>query len=231
MALLVITRARKTFRSARLQVEGQAHSASRMSAQARRTRCRSCLVARHAQLCAYQEAVAQRLDRSFVLSAVVTLARSASMPSAQTQLFRTQHHMPLIILQIKIGEGGTIQGADLNKIKAGGDGIGLRMYDPGYVNTTAVISRICFIDGAKGILRYRGYPIEQARFHSACLACAGLPHCNALMCTAFLGAVLAAGPTPTKFGSVERQVCRLARNASIKFCTLVHADCAQVQLS
>ena len=30
-----------------------------------------------------------------------------------------------------------------------------------YMNTTAVISRISFIDGAKGILRYRGYPIEQ----------------------------------------------------------------------
>ena len=64
-------------------------------------------------------------------------------------------------MQVNIGEGGTIQGSDLNKIKAGGDGVGLRMYDPGYVNTTAVISRICFIDGAKGILRYRGYPIEQ----------------------------------------------------------------------
>jgi citrate synthase len=66
-------------------------------------------------------------------------------------------------VQINVGDGGTIQGSDLNKIKAGGDGIGLRMYDPGYVNTTAVISRICFIDGAKGILRYRGYPIEQVR--------------------------------------------------------------------
>ena len=66
-------------------------------------------------------------------------------------------------VQVNIGAGGSILGSDLNKIKAGGDGIGLRMYDPGYVNTTAVISRICFIDGAKGILRYRGYPIEQVR--------------------------------------------------------------------
>ena len=63
--------------------------------------------------------------------------------------------------QMEISEGGTIKGSDLNKVKAGGDGIGLRMYDPGYVNTTAVISKICFIDGANGILRYRGYPIEQ----------------------------------------------------------------------
>jgi hypothetical protein len=67
------------------------------------------------------------------------------------------------LMQVSISAGGTILGTDLNKIKAGGDGIGLRMYDPGYVNTTAVISRICFIDGAKGVLRYRGYPIEQVQ--------------------------------------------------------------------
>lgn len=41
--------------------------------------------------------------------------------------------------------------------------MGLRVYDPGYINTAAVVSKICFIDGAKGILRYRGYPIEQVR--------------------------------------------------------------------
>jgi hypothetical protein len=70
--------------------------------------------------------------------------------------------------QIPVSEGGTIKGSDLGKIKAGGDGVGLRMYDPGYVNTTAVISKICFIDGNKGILRYRGYPIEEVR--SWCLA-------------------------------------------------------------
>lgn len=64
-------------------------------------------------------------------------------------------------IQVAISASGTVLGADLNKIKAGGDGIGLRVYDPGYVNTTAVKSKICFIDGNKGILRYRGYPIEQ----------------------------------------------------------------------
>jgi citrate synthase len=65
--------------------------------------------------------------------------------------------------QIPISEGGTIKGADVGKIVAGGDGVGLRVYDPGYVNTAAVISKICFIDGNKGILRYRGYPIEEVR--------------------------------------------------------------------
>lgn len=65
--------------------------------------------------------------------------------------------------QVPVSAGGTILGTDLAKVKAGGDGVGLRMYDPGYVNTAAVKSKICFIDGNKGILRYRGYPIEQVR--------------------------------------------------------------------
>eukprot|EP00892_Ulva_mutabilis_P007801 jgi/Ulvmu1/5393/UM022_0188.1 len=68
--------------------------------------------------------------------------------------------------EIPVSEGGTIRGTDVGKIKAGGDGVGLRMYDPGYINTAAVVSRICFIDGAKGILRYRGYPIEQIALKS-----------------------------------------------------------------
>lgn len=53
----------------------------------------------------------------------------------------------------------TINGSDLFKIKA--SGAGLRSFDPGYLNTCAAKSKICFIDGGKGILRYRGYPIEQ----------------------------------------------------------------------
>jgi len=39
--------------------------------------------------------------------------------------------------------------------------IGLRTYDPGFLNTASAISRISYIDGDKGILRYRGYPIEE----------------------------------------------------------------------
>jgi citrate synthase len=63
--------------------------------------------------------------------------------------------------QIEVSEGGTIPAAALKKITAGGDGVGLRTYDPGYTNTAAVISRISYIDGDRGILRYRGYPIEE----------------------------------------------------------------------
>jgi len=62
---------------------------------------------------------------------------------------------------LEISEGGTVNASQLKQIKAGGDGVGLRTYDPGYTNTSAVISRISFIDGELGILRYRGYPIEQ----------------------------------------------------------------------
>jgi len=58
-------------------------------------------------------------------------------------------------------EQGAIKALDLRKIKAGADDFGLMTYDPGYTNTAACRSRITFIDGDKGILNYRGYPIEQ----------------------------------------------------------------------
>ncbi|MFC5266403.1 citrate synthase [Kribbella qitaiheensis] len=56
---------------------------------------------------------------------------------------------------------GTIRAADLKQISAtDGDG-GLATYDPGFVNTASTRSSVTFIDGDKGILEYRGYPIEQ----------------------------------------------------------------------
>src|SRR5512132_3552139 len=58
-------------------------------------------------------------------------------------------------------ENGTGKARDLRKLKAGADDFGLMTYDPGYTNTAACKSRITFIDGDKGILNYRGYPIEQ----------------------------------------------------------------------
>lgn len=62
---------------------------------------------------------------------------------------------------IPINDHGNIKGTDLKAIVAGGDGVGLRTYDNGYVNTVACRSSISYIDGDRGILRYRGYPIEQ----------------------------------------------------------------------
>ena len=55
----------------------------------------------------------------------------------------------------------TIKAIDLRQIKTGPDDFGLMTYDPAFLNTAACRSAITYIDGDKGILRYRGYPIEQ----------------------------------------------------------------------
>uniref|UniRef100_A0A0A9X7J7 Citrate synthase n=1 Tax=Lygus hesperus TaxID=30085 RepID=A0A0A9X7J7_LYGHE len=56
-------------------------------------------------------------------------------------------------------EHNTVHGTEWHGIKW--NGTGLRYFDPGYVNTVSSKSTITYIDGDKGILRYRGYPIEQ----------------------------------------------------------------------
>ena len=58
-------------------------------------------------------------------------------------------------------EGGYVSASAFKAIKAGGDGGGLRVFDPGYMNTAPCKSKICFIDGDRGVLRYRGYEIEE----------------------------------------------------------------------
>ncbi|MFI5310303.1 MAG: citrate synthase [Gemmatimonadales bacterium] len=55
----------------------------------------------------------------------------------------------------------TIRTADLKQIKVKADDFGLMGYDPAFMNTASCRSSITFIDGDKGILRYRGYPIDQ----------------------------------------------------------------------
>src|SRR5438552_5356983 len=56
---------------------------------------------------------------------------------------------------------GTIRATDLRQIKVAPNDFGLMSYDPAFLNTASCRSRITFIDGDQGILRYRGYPIEQ----------------------------------------------------------------------
>src|SRR5690349_18991436 len=58
-------------------------------------------------------------------------------------------------------QDGTIKAMDLRQIKTGADDFGLMTYDPAFMNTANCRSSITYIDGDKGILRYRGYPIEQ----------------------------------------------------------------------
>ncbi|MGH7811458.1 MAG: citrate/2-methylcitrate synthase, partial [Candidatus Binatia bacterium] len=57
-------------------------------------------------------------------------------------------------------KNGAIKATDLFQIRVGEDD-GIVSYDPGFMNTASCQSRITYIDGDKGILRYRGYPIEQ----------------------------------------------------------------------
>jgi citrate synthase len=70
--------------------------------------------------------------------------------------------------------GAAIRAADLRPIKTSPDDFGLMSYDPALVNTAATRSRITFIDGERGILRYRGYPIEQLAEQSTYLETAYL---------------------------------------------------------
>ncbi len=58
-------------------------------------------------------------------------------------------------------EHGTFRAMDLRQIKTSEDDFGLMAYDPAFTNTASCQSRVTFIDGEKGILRYRGYPIEE----------------------------------------------------------------------
>jgi len=56
---------------------------------------------------------------------------------------------------------GTVRAIDLRQIKVDADDFGLMTYDPAFLNTASCRSSITYIDGDKGILEYRGYPIEQ----------------------------------------------------------------------
>ena len=63
-------------------------------------------------------------------------------------------------------QDGTIRAMDLRQIKVTPDEFGMMTYDPAFTNTAACRSSITYIDGDKGVLMYRGYPIEQLAEHS-----------------------------------------------------------------
>ncbi len=71
-------------------------------------------------------------------------------------------------------KNGAIRAMDLRQIKTGSEDFGLMAYDPAFTNTACCESRITFIDGDKGILLYRGYPIEQLAEHCTFLEVAYL---------------------------------------------------------
>ena len=71
-------------------------------------------------------------------------------------------------------EDGTVRAMALRDIKVSEDDFGLMTYDPAYTNTASCRSAITYIDGDKGILEYRGYPIEQLAEQSTYLEVAYL---------------------------------------------------------
>src|SRR5205085_12504391 len=58
-------------------------------------------------------------------------------------------------------ENDTIRAMDLRQIKVSEEDFGMMTYDPAFMNTASCKSKITFIDGDRGILEYRGYPIDQ----------------------------------------------------------------------
>ena len=69
---------------------------------------------------------------------------------------------------------GTIRATELRNIKVADDDFGLMTYDPAFMNTASCRSAITYLDGDNGVLRYRGYPIEQLAAKSTFLEVAWL---------------------------------------------------------
>jgi len=63
--------------------------------------------------------------------------------------------------EVEILEGDVIRAMDLRQIRVNDGDFGMMAYDPAFTNTASTRSTITYIDGDQGILRYRGYPIEQ----------------------------------------------------------------------
>ena len=76
--------------------------------------------------------------------------------------------------EVDIHSGDIIRAMDLRQIKVNDADFGMMAYDPGFTNTASTKSSVTFIDGGKGILRYRGYPIDQLAEHSTHLEVAYL---------------------------------------------------------
>ena len=71
-------------------------------------------------------------------------------------------------------QNGMIRAMDFRQIKTGPEDFGLMTYDPAFLNTASCQSKITFIDGERGILQYRGYPIEVLAEHCTFLEVAYL---------------------------------------------------------
>ena len=89
-------------------------------------------------------------------------------PAAATEANASSQRDSLTVVDNRTGRtfelpirNGAIHATDLRQMKTSADDFGLMSYDPAFLNTASCTSRITFIDGDKGILEYRGYPIEK----------------------------------------------------------------------
>ena len=96
-----------------------------------------------------------------------TLVEKSSSGAGSTEVRPAQQQESLTIVDNRTGKrydlpiaNGCIRAMDLRKIKVEDGDFGLMSYDPAFLNTASCISKITLIDGDRGILRYRGYPIE-----------------------------------------------------------------------
>ena len=87
---------------------------------------------------------------------------------------RTDKNYSVQIIQGGVEGDTATRAMDLRQIKTKPEEFGLMTYDPAFMNTASCKSAITFIDGDKGILRYRGYPIEQLAEKSTFLEVAWL---------------------------------------------------------
>jgi len=88
-------------------------------------------------------------------------AKAASSGALDIKDSRSGKSYSVPILEPGIEGDIAIRAMDLRQVKVKDDEFGLMTYDPAFMNTASCKSAITFIDGDKGILRYRGYPIEQ----------------------------------------------------------------------
>src|SRR5579864_9809171 len=88
-----------------------------------------------------------------------TTTRKAESPSAARETLTITDNRTGRSYEVPIAHG-TIRASDLRQIKVDPKEFGMMSYDPAFNNTASCISKVTFIDGDLGILRYRGYPIE-----------------------------------------------------------------------
>ena len=91
-------------------------------------------------------------DRNAAITASTPTSMADTLTVTDNRTGR-QYELPI--------KDGAIRAMDLKQIKTGPDDFGLMTYDPAFMNTASCRSTITYIDGDKGILEYRGYPIEQ----------------------------------------------------------------------